>query len=415
MPPMYASQRFDPRDRRAGAVLFLAMAMLAILTMIAATVMMATQTDLRITRHHLLGANAFNQADAGVNYVQAEIERDLRAGILSWQGPVQHVNYTAPAGFEFDPVTTLTQLPDTNAYVFTVTGRARESRVQVTAVARRRPLLEFGIFGNHSVDLKPYANVYGYHSSTQPHPHPGDSEGNGDTASNGIFSSYMGTFIDGALALGEDETGVAASWHDSGDSIITGDEAVEVDHIVADPLGAQGGDLAAEFAAAATSNDNGSTTPPITGPQYAVSLGNGDTMTLRSGTYYIRTITLNNSATLDIDASSGPVRIFLTSASGGGKLEAKNGSSINFLGLPTDISIYSNASAPITLKHSGNFQGLIYAPYAQVIVMNSADFYGLVWAEDAEIKNAGNFFIDRTLTDHRYSSDVYLAAWKDVR
>ena len=133
-------------------------------------------------------------------------------------------------------------------------------------------------------------------------------------------------------------------------------------------------------------------------------------MTLAAGDYYVNGITLKNGATLIIDASSGPVNLYLE-----GGAEAKNGSSVNILGQPTDFSLFSNGTDSIILKNNGTFKGMIYAPYAFVQVMNSADMYGLVWADYAELKNSGDVYIDEAISEQYMSDTVSLAYWKLVR
>ncbi len=82
---------------------------------------------------------------------------------------------------------------------------------------------------------------------------------------------------------------------------------------------------------------------------------------------------------------------------------------------PTDFRVYSNSSNDIVFKHGSEFRGFVYAPNAFVQVMNSADYYGVVWAEEVELKNGGDFYIDVALLDMFWSSGVYIASWREVR
>jgi hypothetical protein len=350
-----------------------------------------------------------------VHYVKDCIQQDVLNGALDWLSPSYSVSYTAPSGFSFGPVTTLTQMPDTNSYLFRVTGRSLDSSATIEAQVRRRPTLAFGIFGNAQTDLKAYANVYSYNGKKVANPSPADSDGHADAASNGIFYIKMGTYLDGTVAVGETAGGTPGILQDSGDPVVTGRLGLEVDHIQPDPLGAVGGDVAAEIANAAVSNDNASVSPPITSPKYEISLGNTESMTLSAGTYYLEDITLGNGATLDIDASGGPVIIYLKDSGNSGGIEAKNGSIININAEPGDFQIYSDSTGSLVFKHSGHFKGMIYAPYAQVVVMNTADTYGLFWGDNVELKNSGDIYIDTSLTTARLSDDIDLVSWKLLR
>ena len=203
-----------------------------------------------------------------------------------------------------------------------------------------------------------------------------------------------------------------------------------VDYIDPDPLGVlpgSGGELDDDFAkySVPANNDNADVEPPIKQPKYDVTLATNKThtMTLTNGNYYIHDLTLNANTTLNIDASSGPVNIYLT-----GSMEAKNGSTINTTGNPTDLNIYSNGGDPdrnrgvgyglgesIILKNDGDFKGLIYSPYSPVTVMNKGDFHGVAWGETVEIKNSGDVYIDIALIQSHLSNVIQLLTWKERR
>jgi hypothetical protein len=387
------------------------MLFLAALSFIGGTIFMVTRTDLGITANYKTEIEAFQQADAGVQYVKDQIDAALGAGTLLLTAPTETVNITPPNGFSFDPVTQLTQTGNTNAYMFEVVGHSQDSEATVEAVVHRTPLMEFGLFGDEQVDLKPNANVYSFDSGVNPLPGPGDSDGRADAASNEEFITGNGTYLDGSLALGEDSSGNQAVWRDkNGGATITGYEGQEISRIDPDPLGASGGDLAATFTTVAGANDNASA--GISGNK--INLGNGKSITLTAGDYYLTDLVLKNGAELVVDASAGPVNIYLT-----GAMEAKNGSQVNYLPagstVPTDFFIYSNSNKDLTLKNGGDFKGSIYAPGAFVEVKNSGNFYGAIWGETAEVKNSGNIFIDVALLNRAWGSSVYLASWKEVR
>ncbi|MBN2284456.1 MAG: hypothetical protein JXO48_11255, partial [Deltaproteobacteria bacterium] len=151
--------------------------------------------------------------------------------------------------------------------------------------------------------------------------------------------------------------------------------------------------------------------------------GNAETLTLvgkpGGADYYITSLTLKNGATLNIDASAGPVNVYLSGTVdiSEGDLEAKTGASINSNGNPTDFKLFSNSSQDVIFKHNGDFRGMIYAPYSHVEIKNSADAYGLVWGGTADIKNGGEFYFDTALKD-LYPSNRYemtVVSWWDVR
>ena len=150
--------------------------------------------------------------------------------------------------------------------------------------------------------------------------------------------------------------------------------------------------------------------PPITLPQNRVNIGNGSTIHLPAGNYYISDLILKNGASMTLDATTGPVTLYIT-----GQLEAKEGSSINMTGNPPDLRIYSNSSDPIILKNDGDFKGVVYAPLAPIEVKNSGDFYGICWGSSLELKNSGNIYVDVSAMRRYLTDQIILLSWKEIR
>ena len=299
------------------------------------------------------------------------------------------------------------------------------------------PVALFGLFGNEWVVVHNSRAIYSYDSSTTPEPEIEDSTGAAAVCSNELVDLRNYSSIDGSVFLGDDGNGNEGEYNAAGNPgpTVTGEAPVDVDRITPDPLGASSGSLATDFSTYSSSseNDNALADPAIednvismqgSGGGNSSSLwwwwggtawaagnsgngngngngnsGNGnsvDTVTLYGkeggAHYYLTDITLGNGDTLKIDTSSGPVYIYLT-----GGLEAKNGSTINVTGNPTDVTIYSNSSENIDFKNSSIVKGAVYAPYANVNIHNSSDFYGMVWAETIDLKNSGNIYYDTAL------------------
>lgn len=394
---------------RDGGVLFIAMTALAALAAIASTAYLVTRMDLEISGMYKDSGVAFNYADGGVHYVESQLEASLAAGTLNWGASNITVNITAPPGILFRPVKKLTQLADPKAYRFTVRSEFRGAEATIDAVIARRPLMSYGLFGETLVSTKNSGSIFSYYSEDVPNPMPGDSTGTADLASNVEVITQTDTFIDGTLALGADTSGNPATWfEESSPTIVTGDAGLQVDRIDPDPLGAVGGRLAAEIAAARISNDNAGAAPPIASPPYEIDLRMGDTMTLPSGTYYLEDISVGSGGVLSIDGSAGPVRIYL---SGGGDINLGNGSTI-LVGLPTDLFILSDAPGRMILKNGASLSATIYAPLASVEVKNSGQFYGAVWADSVDVKNSGEFYIDHSAWAGFLSTNIYLASWR---
>ncbi|MBW2167435.1 MAG: hypothetical protein JRG74_15530 [Deltaproteobacteria bacterium] len=236
----------------------------------------------------------------------------------------------------------------------------------------------------------------------------------------------MDTYIDGNLGLGADTSDppINALWTDTGTPIVTGTSDT-VEHVDPDPLGANDSDPPSElynkFIDIITTNNNVTAKDgspcPLEGAT-AIDLGNSEKLTLTAGDYYITDIILRNGSTLEIDATSGPVNIYLSGTIDAeeGEIEAKNGSALNNLSQPTDFSIFSNSSQDIAFKHSSAFKGMVYAPNAHVEMKNTAGVYGLIWGNTATINNSGEFYFDEAIKDKYLSPNNYtinVLSWKD--
>lgn len=402
------------RKESTGVVLFAVIGCITLLGLLAGALAVYATSDIRAAAQFKRTIEALYQADAGVQHVRAMVRADLAAGTFALDTPSQAVQYTAPAGFTFDPVTELARTAVTNTYRFRVTGRSGGAADTIEVTFRRASFFDMGLFGDLGMDLKAFSNIYTYDSTETQNPTADDSLGGGWLGSNGSFGTKQDTFIDGSFTLGESAVGADATWNEIpvGSCQISGEAAIVGERIDPDPLGVINGELADTFAyySVPGQNDNLSAKPPILPPHFDVSVNNGGEMILTSGNYYISDVDIKNGGTLTVNASAGPVNIYLA-----GGFEAKEGSTINMTGNPTDLRIYSNSDEPIILKNSGSFKGLIYAPLASIAILNSGDFYGVLWGQNVEIKNSGDVYIDMALMRAYLSNDTLLLSWKEIR
>jgi len=418
-----------------GFVLPVGLMFLAIIAILGTTAVIIITTDLKIGSNYKASEQAFYDAEAGVQYVLKQLAIDLDDSDpdtvdLMTEDPPISLNYFTPSGFSFTVPTALTSL-GSNQYRFQVTGHGpnnSEAVIEVVFSAEQKSFFDYGLFTNGMLDLKSDAKIYSYDSSITPDPDPttfpGASTGKADIGSNTEISTKMDTYIDGDLGLGADSSNppIDAVWTDTGTPIVTG-TTNNVGRVDPDPLGANDSDPPSElynkFIDIIANNDNGTAGDgtPLEGAT-AIDLGNGETLTLTAGDYYITDIILRNGSTLTIDATSGPVNIYLSGTLDAeeGELESKNGSEINNLSQPTDFSIFSNSSQDIIFKHSSAFKGMVYAPNAHVEMKNSAGVYGLIWGNTATINNSGEFYFDEAIKDKYLSPNNYtinVLSWKD--
>ncbi|MBN2372403.1 hypothetical protein JXL19_01260 [bacterium] len=395
-----------------GMVLVIALLFLFAISLLMVVSVMSTTTDTKIAVNYRNSIKAFYDAEAGVQYTLCRIDEGLTDGTLSLpdaNSPL-HIFHNVPSGFSFDPNITLTYVTD-NRYRFRSIGHSGNSlcELDVDFVRDTYPGLAYGIFGGKGVDLKSTASVYSYNSNTDPNAplDPNNSLGNGDVGSNGYVEVHNNVLIDGDVALGDDGAGTEAVYKPTGCPTVTGTAGIDVPRISPDPLGAAS--LVSLFSIA---NDN--TNPPIVADVINTTGGGGGgtTVTLTAGNYYLTSLVLGNGDTLNIDTSSGPVNIYMH-----GGIDAKNGSTINISGKPTDFSIFCDTTNRLSFKHGSGFKGLIYAPFAEVWMHNSSYVHGMIWANQVEMKNSSVFWYDEAIGEAHttYSNNVDVFSWRDIQ
>lgn len=294
-----------------------------------------------------------------------------------------------------------------------VTGNATN---RITAELVRDSLdLKYAVWGNAKVETKNSGTVW-KGNTTEPYV--------ASVGSNVHVEIKNNAQIYGDVDIGKNAAGVQGTFTDKG--TIHGTGPNDKDRVDPDPLGAfsAGSELDAAFTSVSTTNDN--LIPQKTDKEGKVSagivnntidLGNGDSMTLTAGNYYLASMTLGNSSTLSIDVSAGAVNIYMT-----GTMELQNGSTVAInppSATPDNVTVYSKAddtassSSSIDIKNSSNFTGVIYAPRANIDVHNSGNAYGMIWGNQVTINNTGQVVYDPSLKNKFVSSKYSLISWKE--
>jgi len=128
-----------------------------------------------------------------------------------------------------------------------------------------------------------------------------------------------------------------------------------------------------------------------------INLSNSKTLLIDGDVtlYVTGEIILGNSAEIQIDNDASLI-LFL-----GGDFEGKNSSTINNLTQEAKkLQIYCLDSCEnMQFKNSSDFYGVIYAPNAEILMNNSANIYGAVVARNFEQMNSGTFNYDASLRD----------------
>lgn len=419
-----------------GAALVISLMFIAILGMLGATAVMIVTTDMQIGSNYKSSTQAFYDAEAGVNYALGKMEEGLADGsfALPTSTDPTHSNntstltYTLPTGFSFS-ISDITMLAQ-NTYSFTSTGSGPNNAECIIEVTfKREEAISFAAFGDESIVTKNSATVYSYDSRTSSPPTgPGDSTHQGHIGSNDELETKNSSYIDGDGVLGEQDDGSPTNDKIHAYADFYGDAPVNRGRIDPDPLGINsGGEYDPTTYSSSSLNDNNLATSPSYPGGNAISgnlIGLGSsyadsTMTLhgKSGgaNYYITEIDLKNSTTLTIDTTSGPVRLFFDETTGT-SFDMHNSSAFNVIpaGNEHKFGFFTNYTGSLDVKHGGDFDGLFYAPLADIVVHNSGDVNGAIWGKTTDIRNSGTLNFNTGLADLYASNNLTKASWNHV-
>ena len=426
-----------------GMILVLVLSFLAILSLLGATAVIVTTTDIKIGGNYLRSEQAFYNADAGVKYAIAKIEEGIKANPQTFSFPTStdpndsahtsNFTYTVPSGFSFS-ISDITKIA-TNTYSFTSTGSGpNNAQTAIKVTFERDSAIKYTAFGNKKLDIKNGGMTQSYDSSssdpTKNDPDDPSFQGTheADVGANDWLVTYNGVSIDGSGVLGEKEDGSATKNDIHKGTTFYGPTPIYAGRIDPDPLGVNSG---GEYdpTTYSANNDNASASC-ISGNKISLGKGKGKkgkgkgkkgkgtstsaTLYGKPGgtNYYLTSIELKKGATLKIDTSAGEVNIFLT-----GPFDAKNGSTIILIPnskKPADFTIFSNSTAKIEFNNSSDFTGLVYAPYADVVIKNSEEVYGGIWGKSVEIKNSGSLYFDSKLKAKYISNNLSMTTWKET-
>lgn len=385
-----------------GFILVATMVLLGFLTFLAGSLYTVTKPEVTSAHYYKDKQLAFSQAEAGIRYSMGRLTEDIQQGNIDMSNDTQTVNYSAPEGFTFDPVTEIFKLPDGESSAFIVTGRCKRTRVVLEAtVMRPKMLANAGMFGDKDLRLQPNGEIYSYDSRTVANPTPADSTGEANVGSNEGITIQNHNDIDGTVMVGADESGNTPAPPGGYDYTETG-------RIDPDPLGAQDGALADAFVYYSNPANNDNAAAGITKNELNVKKGS---MTLPGGHYYLEDLYLGSKATLDVLATpDDPCIIYLH-----GPLRAQPKANINVInGLPSNFFIFCDTDDELRLQPHNDFSGFVYAPYAELRFQPQGDLKGVFWGSELRMQPNNDVYIDVSLLDRFRAAQVQLVQWRMV-
>ncbi len=434
-----------------GAVLVTGLMFLALLTILGSSAYFISITEVRISANYKYSEEAFNQAEAGVQYGIGIIQKGLEADSFSLPTSMGSAGTVAlPSSSHADFSFLLSSLEKTgnNAYRFTSTGNGPQgATAEIVVTFKMGPAISLGAFGDELVDSKSFAQYYSYDSSTLSNPTPGDSTGQADVGSNGDISLYNHTIVDGDVVCRPGHY----TEHGSPGPVITGETELWDGPVDPDPLGVTDPSYKAEFdfyrEIVNTKDENngglGNTTDKL--------VVAGTTVTIEAGTYFFTGVEIKkqsgNDGILNIDASSGPVVIYIEGSLVQGSscelnilntsltndvtikltedpanplssadkiIDLRNGAGLNENGPPTGFSIMTDSDAKTEFHSKSDINGLVYVPNSAIIMHNTNTVHGAIWGNEIYGKNDSILYYDTDLRNKYLSNDVKMTSWQQV-
>lgn len=368
------------------------MMMIILLVSLSSMALISLAREARIrTVKHVTDNAARYAADAGIERVLYQMNRDITNG--AWT--IDSIpSYTAELLTSSNADYSVTwQGGLTDGYQITSVGRCGLATRTVRAtVELSSPFAEdFAVLTRGSLSLKNKSAVKGYNSQDPSERDVPVAIGTLSTK-NGSIDIKNAAFVDGDVYIGtggDPEEVISQSRETSiSGEIFVMPTPVELPPVTVPDLVVKGTSISGKNVTL-TAADSGQYTG-IDISTKGTLLINGDVVLHVTGD-----ITLNNDAEIQVPAGSSLTVYFNQN------IEAKNASAINNISKsPAAIKLYGTGTDQvIDLKNSSDFYGAIYAPDGEVVVHNKVDIYGSVVVDQFEMKNSGELYYDKALKE----------------
>jgi hypothetical protein len=443
-----------------GAVLITGLLFLLLLAIMGTTAYLISSQDSNISANYKGAEEAFYDAESGVNFVISLLENRLKSDETFklpevGDDPID-LNATAYFGAELSSLPldykfTISSLENVsfNNLFFTSIGKgSRGATAKITASIKQGSPFSLAAFGNAKLDINT-VNVFSYNSKVTDTPTAADSTGEADISSNGLVD-IDAAIIDGDVLLGGAAPSgdpPAATTYGGGGPTISGEDGKEIGFVDPDPL-----DILEKIPdyfdtygkiADGLSNENevlmpgiGETingaNPPVMlvgepgGANYffdGITLGNLDRLTINAtdgpvNIYLKGKLTMGNGSFLTITGNSADRRVslYITEPDSGipetqSIVSLDNGAEVNMLGEPIGFGLWTDSDAKVLWHAKGTIKGTIYAPEANVSIGSNTTLYGSVWADEVTAAAGATIFYDTMLANTHLTKDVVLTTW----
>ena len=376
-----------------GSALLVVLALILLASAAAMVTLDAANTEIELSYNQIHEEQAFYVAESGAIRAFSTLNVDS-----AWRAGYTDVSFSEGVyTVTLRDSTSDSSLVDTVLVQSTASVDGCRSTVELTLVPDLINPFTYAMFAKNFVDIKNSFVTDSYNSDSGSYAATQLWDG-GDVGSNSNISVNTGAVIGGdvstALLGGADVnpgatvTGTISDTAPEQDIPTISDEEFDW----AESVSAAGPGISGTY-----SYNSSTKVLQATGP-----------FTLGSGVYYFSSITLMNSASLQI-APGAEVTIYVS-----GDIEMKNSSEVNVGGNAADVFIYSRGD--LYLKNSGDISAVFYNPDGVADLRNSGEFTGSIVANDIICHNSANFHYDRMLAKiQRKGRDNYdMVAWGEL-
>jgi len=287
------------------------------------------------------------------------------------------------------------------SYTVRAVGTSGTSSRLVTSTLRLAGPFEFAIFARDNIELKNGTLVNQYNNDADDPP----LQVGTNSSKSGAIILKNGCEIDGDVVVGVDGDPEEVIDGHSG-ATITGRTYAMTEKQVLPAVSVPGflGSLAS------VGKIKNSTIISQNTKCDEIYLGNSESVVIDEPVFvYVQgDITLGNSAEIRVGGPEDTDDDACLTLYLAGNIEAKNSSGFNnYTKDAKKFSIYClNSCEQIILKNSADFYGALYAPNAYVEMKNSADVYGSIVADSFILKNSATITYDASLRDRTKSDEA---------
>lgn len=281
------------------------------------------------------------------------------------------------------------------------TGKVNKSIQRVGVLAKAisfSPLYpwRFAAFGDISISLGNNTYSDSYDTSASPPTYTLLNEG-ADIGTNGI-SSGSATLFDGSMVYGDVYVGVGGSTSTSinpqeGAGCITNGSAqvltaqVLMPSVIDPVSGAIGSDISYSG-----SGDEG-TLPPGKYDSFSALSVDDSTVTFRSGEYSFTSFEVSGNSCLNIDASAGPVKIYVS-----GPISITGKSITNYTTIAGNFQIFGTdlCTSVLVSGHSNSYYA-VYTPNADISIVGTSTIWGSIVGKTVTVGGTAQLHYDKAL------------------